>query len=451
MENDISKIQESTFKPFKKVTKIILDTSVLNHLFSHNINIGAEILAILNLYKEDVWIPNTVYKEFLKIDEKKLIASKVKEYKDIGKCLKEEYNSFNQKVQNIFMKVDNNKLFEDWEEIKDKLNFKLNEILDTIEDKNESIDISNYKIKVESYFQETKKFVEYLYKNKKVGKGFTFTELIEICREGAVRYDCRLPPGYSDVTKKGIEKYNDLIIWKEILRYTQEYESIDVIFVTDDCKSGNWYEKESDNDKKKVINSYLYNEFNELNNDYSDYKWSNSIQIITLVEFFEYCKVDYTIETYVNIDEEKQTNKIIQMYMSTICNELYDYVCTIDYTEISEEFWRCSYADIGYEELEVCSSSVKVLDNEIVYKLEVQLPFNLVFDYEDNEGDNFMLGSAEILVSAIIEINQMYGKSSLNKYALLGAKNIENKNLEVCNIKYEIISIIDPYDYYGED
>ncbi|MFR1905731.1 MAG: PIN-like domain-containing protein [Clostridium neonatale] len=123
MENDISKIQESTFKPFKKVTKIILDTSVLNHLFSHNINIGAEILAILNLYKEDVWIPNTVYKEFLKIDEKKLIASKVKEYKDIGKCLKEEYNSFNQKVQNIFMKVDNNKLFEDWEEIKDKLNF----------------------------------------------------------------------------------------------------------------------------------------------------------------------------------------------------------------------------------------------------------------------------------------------------------------------------------------
>lgn len=187
MENDISKIQESTFKPFKKVTKIILDTSVLNHLFSHNINIGAEILAILNLYKEDVWIPNTVYKEFLKIDEKKLIASKVKEYKDIGKCLKEEYNSFNQKVQNIFMKVDNNKLFEDWEEIKDKLNFKLNEILDTIEDKNESIDISNYKIKVESYFQETKKFVEYLYKNKKVGKGFTFTELIEICREGAVR------------------------------------------------------------------------------------------------------------------------------------------------------------------------------------------------------------------------------------------------------------------------
>ena len=74
-----------------------------------------------------------------------------------------------------------------------------------------------------------------------------------------------------------------------------------------------------------------------------------------------------------------------------------------------------------------------------------------MFDYEDNEGDNFMLGSAEILVSAIIEINQMYGKSSLNKYALLGAKNIENKNLEVCNIKYEIISIIDPYDYYGED
>lgn len=41
-------------------TKIILDTNILNHIFSQQINDGARILALLKKFKNNLWIPYTV-------------------------------------------------------------------------------------------------------------------------------------------------------------------------------------------------------------------------------------------------------------------------------------------------------------------------------------------------------------------------------------------------------
>ena len=59
--------------------------------------------------------------------------------------------------------------------------------------------------------------------------------------EGEWRYKQELPPGYMDFTEKqGIQKYGDLIIWKEILNKAKK-DNCSVIFITNDVKQ-DWYE-----------------------------------------------------------------------------------------------------------------------------------------------------------------------------------------------------------------
>lgn len=60
---------------------------------------------------------------------------------------------------------------------------------------------------------------------------------MEIAGEGTWRYSCKIPPGYMDAeTKESIDRFGDLIIWKEILREAKEHGGKNVIFVTQDLK-----------------------------------------------------------------------------------------------------------------------------------------------------------------------------------------------------------------------
>ena len=74
-----------------------------------------------------------------------------------------------------------------------------------------------------------------------LGEEFPYAEKLMIMREGEWRYKQKLPPGYMDFEKKyGIQKYGDLIIWKEILNKAKA-DNCSVIFVTNDVKE-DWYE-----------------------------------------------------------------------------------------------------------------------------------------------------------------------------------------------------------------
>lgn len=82
------------------------------------------------------------------------------------------------------------------------------------------------------------------------GTPFSFSEIKEIVKEGAVRYANQIAPGYKDAeTKSGIRKYGDLIVWKETLRHAKEAKR-DVIFVTNDTKPDWVIVDETDRDEK---------------------------------------------------------------------------------------------------------------------------------------------------------------------------------------------------------
>lgn len=82
------------------------------------------------------------------------------------------------------------------------------------------------------------------------GTPFSFAEIKDIVKEGAIRYANQIAPGYKDAeTKNGIRKYGDLFVWKETLRHAKEAKR-DVIFVTNDTKADWVIVDETDRDEK---------------------------------------------------------------------------------------------------------------------------------------------------------------------------------------------------------
>lgn len=53
----------------------------------------------------------------------------------------------------------------------------------------------------------------------------TQEEIYQICDEGEKRFKSnpQVPPGFKDAKDKdGVRKYSDLILWKEVLKYSKE-------------------------------------------------------------------------------------------------------------------------------------------------------------------------------------------------------------------------------------
>lgn len=63
---------------------------------------------------------------------------------------------------------------------------------------------------------------------------FTEEEIKTIETEGEKRYEHKIPPGYKDINKDS-NKYGDLIIWKEILRFAKS-KNCSIIFISRDLK-----------------------------------------------------------------------------------------------------------------------------------------------------------------------------------------------------------------------
>ena len=76
-----------------------------------------------------------------------------------------------------------------------------------------------------------------------VGRDFSFKEILDITKEGSHRYKYKIPPGYGDFyneEKKGTQIFGDLIIWNQILEYSQE-KKLPIIFLTNDnTKDDDW-------------------------------------------------------------------------------------------------------------------------------------------------------------------------------------------------------------------
>lgn len=150
--------------------------------------------------------------------------------------------------------------------------------------------------------------LEALEKHFKIGREFTFDEIIEITKEGKHRYEYKIPPGYGDYykeEKKGTQIFGDLIIWKEILEFSKKSQKSIILITNDITKDEDWCYLD-----KKSGESRIYAPREELIKEIKDH--SN-------VDFWMYNLPQFLYQANENLESsfEDETIQTIAQFVNT--------------------------------------------------------------------------------------------------------------------------------------
>ena len=197
---------------------LVLDTNVLLDFYRVSPETQSDLLRLVRYYAghERLWIPYQVALEYHD-NLYEVIFQQVKKYDDTLNLLTQFFNSITQKRNHPFL-TDNyirriRNLMKDLEHYFESQKKKLKD----------SVGESALKDDIADIF------------DGHVGKGFTEQQLVDIYAQGKVRYSSNIPPGYEDKKKGEPEKYNDLVVWKEVLEYATD-QQLPVFFVSSDTK-----------------------------------------------------------------------------------------------------------------------------------------------------------------------------------------------------------------------
>lgn len=112
----------------------------------------------------------------------------------------------------------------------------------------------------------------------RLGSPYLFSDYYKIAQDAEFRFKNEIPPGYMDYkSKKGFQKYGDLIIWKQILKYAKENKK-SIIFITDDLKE-DWWLLDKSNRKVRPRDELRMEFFEETECDFWMYSFFDFIKI----------------------------------------------------------------------------------------------------------------------------------------------------------------------------
>lgn len=221
---------------------IVFDTCALLNVYRYSLLSSKRILDYIKQYEEKMWVPSQVRKEFYK---NKGNVRSINLYKNLDKQLTKHVETKRDELL-VQLSEYEKKRFPKFTELKSQLEEKFAEMVTiTKEYKNEVIEETGvYK----EFIEEVDAFLDSLLKSDKVGEAVDLVSLMEIIKEGELRYKYNLPPGFKDADKnEGIDKFGDLILWKEIIKRAGEISEKNIIFVTSDTKS-DWFLKNKQNE-----------------------------------------------------------------------------------------------------------------------------------------------------------------------------------------------------------
>jgi len=245
----------------------IFDTSALLDLYFYSDSSQNEFFKLLKELKNRLWIPHQVFEEYERHREVKILAPKTGYDNLLKESSHNKDKGYLHKIENHFKSIDGvlNTLNEETKK-QDKHPHIDNTIVSKYIDK-----VTTYKKDFESFHGGVVKEIEkqksiidkkvsedkilkYINKNFDIGPEHSYDELVEIAKEGEIRYRLELPPGYMDAVgrdaKSGINKYGDLFLWKQILDYASVIKK-PVILIINDVKE-DWCIVDR-KDKSKII------------------------------------------------------------------------------------------------------------------------------------------------------------------------------------------------------
>ncbi|MCC4831602.1 PIN-like domain-containing protein [Shewanella sp. 10N.7] len=251
-------------------TLFVFDTNVLLNLYGYAKQTRDDFFSILEAVNDKLWIPYHVGLEYQR-RRLSIIRNEKIVFNEIESNLDKVQKVFKGDFEKLALKRRFPKLFENTEKLEKEINKS----------------ISNYKKSVQHWdseqpcvrsHDEIRDKLNDLF-NEKVGeKPESQKWLDELYVEGKDRFKKKVPPGFKDAGKGNSDdethfyndglyyerQYGDLILWKQLIKKSQNENIENVIFITDDAKEDWWY-KINSNGKKTVgplaeLQSEIYRE-----------------------------------------------------------------------------------------------------------------------------------------------------------------------------------------------
>lgn len=342
----------------EETSLIVLDTNILLGLVEVTNNTGLCLLNIFNEIKNIIWIPYQVYNEF-ETNRNSVYSDACRKYDLLIKRLS---ISINRTSKNLLDELRqyckyNSELLEDLEE---ELNLKNQYINNAVEKYKMCIGdrFAKDNDDLKQLINDIEKFVEDLKKDNRTGNKLRIEEILEIVKEGDIRYKYYFPPGYKDSKKFGIKAFGDLFIWKEILNLPKKMNLNRILFVTNDLKEDWWKLKDGNiklTEDQLVMRYELYSEFIEANPN-------TSIDFIQLNTFYKYASEYLKLE---NSSVLVELNKNDASYIDRIKDKVIDFIKN----EINEKNSLSYYdfQDEGMDNVTIVSCEFSKLNN-VFYK-----------------------------------------------------------------------------------
>lgn len=206
---------------------IAVDANVLLSLYRYSESTKNEFLDVFKMLSGRLWIPHQVAKEYLK-NRLKVISDQAKSYDEAIQGLEALRKSFENPKQHPFVSAE---VLGDFVKSFDLI---IGELKNNKSRHDSKINDDDIKTVVGDIF------------DGKVGGGYTDSQLEQIIKDGEVRYENKIPPGFRDAGKAGgksleerLAPYGDYIGWLQLLEKAR-IDQCDVIYVTGDNKEDWW-------------------------------------------------------------------------------------------------------------------------------------------------------------------------------------------------------------------
>lgn len=351
-------------------TTIIFDTSALLNVYRYSLVSSKRILNHIQNHQDRIWVPAQVKKEFYKNQNK---VRNINLYKNLDSQLIKQVET---KKDELLVQLSDyeKKRFSRFTELKSQLEAKFTEMNAII--KNYKEEISDEKGVYKDFIEEVDSFLDSLLKDEKVGEELNLIELIELLKEGELRYKYNLPPGYEDAKSKvGIDQFGDLIMWKQLLKKSSDINHKYIVFVTSDTKT-DWFHKNKQNE--------IISPRKELLSEFTHYNLEKEVIILPFEVFIEELS-DSTDPSDRELLLELRTNNLIKRLpqdpFRKVVEEkikivdINDLVAkTLQLSSMSEKYYLQKLVEISYSSIEniaIIANGIRLEENEVIYSLNL--------------------------------------------------------------------------------
>lgn len=343
---------------------IVFDTSVYLDLLRFSKNSSEELLKLFETVINDIEVVPQINAEFAR-NIKRVCGQRTSDLKNARKLIKTAINSCSTSLEtqlSIFQRLK----FDLISEFKEKAFNDLENLKSAIDEYTDEI------LGKDSFLAEQEVSVFFGRISKKCSqREYTLNEIIQIIKDGEIRYRYKIPPGYmdhplntQDKGKEGIEAFGDLILWLQVIDLAKA-KSRQVLFITSDLKE-DWF---------LIPQSQPISPREELLNEFKDRTGGKEICILPRDIFIEYLsgvkRVDI-FEILLEMQIDDYTDWVVTKYKDLVMHEFVEWGNTDNHIQ---QFPFVEYMNYllttEKERLVVKSSSFQIKDS-VEYWLTLQ-------------------------------------------------------------------------------